>query len=146
MFISKGQIEYVNDVFMQQFYSNIQEFSLPDPINDDQNQQEKFLYKIKRWLRCFKKAKTKNIKHEVFPFLQKPIFREYSTENIQLITADFALFQGISIEGLINMKPDELKQKRFFNIREEDKIDQQAPGYTSMYQVKITHYDKNDNS
>ena len=44
------------------------------------------------------------------------------------------------------MRQDEIRDKRFYNIKEEIKVSEERLNFEALFQVKSTYYDKNDRS
>ena len=69
------------------------------------------------------------------------LLSDYTNNAVSDLTATFASQEAKSIDDLIKMKPDDLREMRFFNIKDQRRVQENELTFESLFQVKITQYD-----
>ena len=68
---------------------------------------------------------------EMFPFLQDKILAIYTNKSSEQ-TADFRE-QGISINDIIRMDSDQLRQTRFYNLQDKQRVSENELNFESLF-------------
>ena len=94
--------------------------------------------KLKQYFCTKKLTEFQNEPFKIFPFLKIQLMSEYSNKNLSALTATFANSVTKSIEDLSRMTAEELRDLRFFNLKDERRVYENELTFESLFQVKIT--------